>query len=256
MALISKNKMGFLNGTILVPESTDPLFSAWERCNTLILSWLLNSLSQSIAQSVIYLDNAVDVWNDLKERFSQSDLLRIAELQEEVYALKQGSQSVTDYFTMLKSVWEELDNYRPMIPCSCSAKTYHQQDFIIRFLKGLDEHFSIVRSQVLLMDPLPSINRVFSMVIQHERQQPSSIIALEEHNTLVNSAENRRPAGRGRGAPYGGGGRGSSSNKVCTYCGRTGHIIEVCYGKHGYPQDTHATQGVLVTIIAFLGGLP
>lgn len=51
------------------------------------------------------------------ERFSQGDLLRIVELQEEVYGLKQGSHTVTDYYTKLKSIWEELDNYRPMIPC-------------------------------------------------------------------------------------------------------------------------------------------
>ena len=152
---------------------------------------------------------------------------RIAELQEEIYALKQGSQSVTDYFTGLKSLWEELDNYRPLSTCTCSAKSYHQQDFIIWFLKGLDERFTVVRSQVLLMDPLPSVNRIFSMVIQHERQNPNTFSVLED------TTDNRRPPfGRGRGAPAGGRGQ---SNKVCTYCGRTGHTIDVCYAKHGYP---------------------
>ncbi|WVY91518.1 hypothetical protein V8G54_037032 [Vigna mungo] len=60
---------------------------------------------------------------------------------------------------------EELDNYRTLTPCSCSARTYHSQDFIIRFLKGLDDRFAMVRSQILLLDPLPSTNRVFSMII-------------------------------------------------------------------------------------------
>lgn len=170
----------------------------------------------------------------IQERFSQGDLLRIAELQEEVYALKQGSQSVTDYFTQLKSLWEELDNYRPMTPCTCPSQTYHKQDFIIRFLKGLDERFSVVRSQVLLLDPLPSVNRVFSMVIQHERQLLNSISVLDDQKIVLNSADTRRPLfGRGRGAPSGGG--CGASNKLCTYCGRTGHTIDVCYGKHGYP---------------------
>ena len=231
MALVSKNKMGFLNGSIIAPAATDPLHPAWERCNTLIMSWLLNSVSQSIAQSVIYLDHASEIWKDLQERFSQCDLLHIAELQEEVYALKQGSLSITDYFTNLKSLWEELDNYRPLIQCNCPAKTYHHQDFIIRFLKGLDERFSVVRSQVLLMDPLPSVNRIFSMVIQHERQLLSSVGLPDDHQVLFNSTETRRlPTGRGRGS----GGRGTSQ-KICTYCGRSGHTIEICYAKHGYP---------------------
>ena len=198
------------------------------------MSWHLNHLS--IAQSVIYFDHATDIWSDLKEHFSQSDLLRIAELQEEVYAFKQGSQSITNYFVSLKSLWEELDNYPPMGPYTCSAKSYHQQDFIIHFLKGLDERFVVVRSQVLLLEPLPFVNRVFSMVIQHERQLLQSTSFLEDHKILSNSANAHHPAGgRGRGAANGGGGRGTS-NKACTYCGQTGHTVEICYAKHGYPS--------------------
>ena len=61
MTLISKNKMAFLLGTIHVLDVTDPYYSGWERCNTLIMSWLLNSISPSIAQSVIFLESAVDI---------------------------------------------------------------------------------------------------------------------------------------------------------------------------------------------------
>lgn len=165
MALISKNKMSFLTGTISMPTSTDPLFPRWERCNTLLMSWLIHSVSPFIAQSIIFFENAAAIWTDLRERFSQGDLLRFAELQEEIYSLKQGSTSVTDYYTTLKSLWEELDNFRPLTPCTCSAKDFHHQDFIIRFLKGLNERFAMVRSQILLLDPLPSANKVFSMII-------------------------------------------------------------------------------------------
>jgi hypothetical protein len=92
----------------------------------LIMSWLLNSLSPSIAQSVIYFVHALDVWTDLRERFSQGDLLQIVELQEETYGLTQGSRHISDYYTALKSLWEELDNFKPIPVCTCSAKTYHQ----------------------------------------------------------------------------------------------------------------------------------
>jgi len=134
------------------------------------MSWLLNSLSPPIAQSVIFFESATAIWNDIRDRFSHSDLLRIPELQETIYGLKQGSLYVSEYYTSLKSHWEELDNYRPFPKCKCFAKTYHQHDFVIRFLKGLADGFSVVRSQILLMDPLPPISRVFSMVVQQERQ--------------------------------------------------------------------------------------
>jgi len=88
-------------------------------------------------------------------------------VQEEVYAFIQGSRNVTDYFIGLKTLREERDNFLPMTACECFANFYHAQGFIIRFLKSLDDHFAVVRSQVLFMDPL-RVNLVLSMVTQHE----------------------------------------------------------------------------------------
>nr|KYP37213.1 hypothetical protein KK1_041603 [Cajanus cajan] len=104
MALISKNKMAFLLGTIPVPKVEEPLYSAWERCYTLVMSWLLNSVTPSIAQSVIFLECAIDIWNDLRERFLQGDLLRIAKLHEEIYGLSQGIRTVSESYTALKTL--------------------------------------------------------------------------------------------------------------------------------------------------------
>ncbi|MCI39428.1 flavonol sulfotransferase-like protein, partial [Trifolium medium] len=74
----------------------------------------MNSVEESIAQSIVYLDNAIDVWNELKERFSRGDFIHISELQVEIYSLKQGSRSVSEFFTALKVLWEELEAYLPV----------------------------------------------------------------------------------------------------------------------------------------------
>jgi len=126
MALISKNKMAFLLGALPVPLVADPFHSAWDRCNTLIMSWILNSISPSIAQSVIFLECAVDIWDDLRERFSQGDLICIPELQDEIYSISQNNRTVSEFYTVLKTMWEELDSYRPFPVCTCDAKKYHQ----------------------------------------------------------------------------------------------------------------------------------
>ena len=44
------------------------------------------------------------------------------------------------------------------------------QDYVIRFLKGLSDHFNTVKSQIMLVDPLSNISRVFSLVTQQERE--------------------------------------------------------------------------------------
>lgn len=38
MALLSKNKLGFVNGTIAIPEATDDKHAAWVQCNNMVLS--------------------------------------------------------------------------------------------------------------------------------------------------------------------------------------------------------------------------
>jgi hypothetical protein len=140
------------------------------------------------------MENALDVWNDLKERFAQSDLVRIAELQQELYSLKQDSRSVTEFYSDLKLIWEELEIYLPMPSCSCrvrcsceamrAARHNHMLLYVIRFLTGLNDNFAMVKSQILLMDPLPPLNKVFSMVLQHERQ--GKIPRDDEAQALIN----------------------------------------------------------------------
>ncbi len=78
MALTAKNKLGFLNGSLAKPvDESDAEYQAWLRCNTMVSSWILNSVSKDIVASVIYIDNAADVWTDLKECFSQKNGPRI-----------------------------------------------------------------------------------------------------------------------------------------------------------------------------------
>ncbi|MCI19244.1 retrovirus-related pol polyprotein from transposon TNT 1-94, partial [Trifolium medium] len=183
----------------------------------IVHSWIMNSVEDSIAQSIVYLDNAIDVWNELKERFSRGDFIRISELQVEIYSLKQASRSVSEFFTALKVLWEELEAYLPVPVCNCprkcvcltgvsNARTQHDLLRSIRFLTGLNDSFDLVRSQILLMDPLPPINKIFSMVIQYERQfAPVNVGSdLEESKVLVNASDARRSQGRGRGS-YGNG---------------------------------------------------
>ncbi|RHN39409.1 putative gag-polypeptide of LTR copia-type [Medicago truncatula] len=65
-ALGGKMKYDFVDGSIPVPTDLDPLFRAWSRCNMLVHSWIMNSVTESIGQSIVFIENAVDVWNDLK----------------------------------------------------------------------------------------------------------------------------------------------------------------------------------------------
>ncbi|XP_061367456.1 uncharacterized protein LOC133310536 [Gastrolobium bilobum] len=254
MALVSKNKLSFVNGKILAPDPSDSRFPGWERCNTMVLSWLHRSITSSISQSILWMERAYDVWRDLKERFSQSDIFRISDLQEDIYRMHQEDSSISDYFTQLKILWDELEALQPTPTCKCvnpccsiglEVKNIRERDYSIRFLKSLSEQYSHVRSQIMLMDPLPSINRVFSLVVQQERQlQMEAVIPNQDTSKVFMNSVERAPdrghlqfRGRGRGLSGGrgfSGGRGRVS-RLCTYCGKTSHTVETCFEKHGYP---------------------
>ena len=65
IALISKNKEKFIDGTLIKPPVSDPLYAPWIRCNTMVLAWIQRSISESIAKSVLWIDNAAGVWRNL-----------------------------------------------------------------------------------------------------------------------------------------------------------------------------------------------
>jgi len=83
-----------------------------------------------------------------------------------------------------------------------------------------------MRTQILFMDPLPSLNRVCSLVTQQERQifrdQSKTMIATSKGGYKNNTTTYSR-GGYGRGS-YG---RGYTP-KICSHCGKTRHTIDTC----------------------------
>ena len=71
MAKNAKNKMGFVNGSISCPDSGDLLFDSWIHCNNMVISWILNSVTKEIADSLLYMNTTAEIWEDLRERFHQ-----------------------------------------------------------------------------------------------------------------------------------------------------------------------------------------
>jgi hypothetical protein len=103
MALRAKNKFGFVDGTLTSPKNKDDI-PKWQRCNDMVASWILNSVSTEIRPSILYAETAAQIWTDLKDRFSQSNAPKIYQLKQSIPALKQEGMSVSLYFTQLKSL--------------------------------------------------------------------------------------------------------------------------------------------------------
>ncbi|XP_068477383.1 uncharacterized protein [Phaseolus vulgaris] len=121
----------------------------------------------------------------------------------------------------------------------------------MQFLRGLNDQYSNIRSHVLLMEPIPPISKIFSLIAQQERQLANHIsISISS----INSVDSTRTSSstlctfcgkhvhtenvcfRKVGFPNQDNMNSkSNTRKVCTYCNRNGHTVDTCYKKHGYP---------------------
>lgn len=178
MALMIKNKKGFVDGSLKRPtEEGDEQFQ-WERCNTLVKTWLLASMSKPISNSVIHIRDARGIWLELQERFSHVNTVQLFHIENEIHDCEQGANSVSAFFTKLKGLWDEREAVCEIPPCTCDAaqaiKTYMESQKTMKFLMGLNENFASVRSNAVAMDPLPTANKAYSMALRHEKQAEAS----------------------------------------------------------------------------------
>ncbi|XP_049364164.1 uncharacterized protein LOC125828893 [Solanum verrucosum] len=102
IALLAKNKLSFIDGTCKIPDLDSSEYQPWSRCNDMVTSWLLNSLSKDIADSVIYSKTARDLYIDLEQRFGQSNGAKLFHLQKELSDLVQANSDVAGYYTKMK----------------------------------------------------------------------------------------------------------------------------------------------------------
>jgi hypothetical protein len=121
-----------------------------------------------------------------------------------------------------------LNSHRPIPNCTCVhpcrsdsirlAKYYRTEDQIPQFLTGLNDTFSVVKTQILLKDPLPPINKVYSLVVQEESQNVvfSTPPVIDESSITVNASDARKFNPRGKGAP--GTSAGKGKDRFCTFC--------------------------------------
>ncbi|KAL0285859.1 UNVERIFIED_CONTAM: Retrovirus-related Pol polyprotein from transposon RE2 [Sesamum calycinum] len=104
---------------------------------------------------------------------------------------------------------------------------------LIQFLTGLSDAYDHVRNQILLMDPLPSIGKAYSMILKVEKQRE---IHSNAPTFLPNGAMNVRSWGRGKQMASKTIEKRDKRSLLCEHCNKTGHDKESCFKIHGYPD--------------------
>ena len=172
LVLTAKKKIGLMNGKIPRLEVDSPLYEDWQSCNTMVLSWLINSMHIDVSRSIMYYETAREMWLELKYLFSQGNGPKIYNLQREISHIYQNQMTVTKYYTKFKHLWDKLLNFEPFLECSYGAmkilSASHDKAYVMRFLMGLNENFETLQSQILMYDPFPSMTKDYSLVLQED----------------------------------------------------------------------------------------
>ena len=123
VALIGKNKLNFVRGTFPRPEQTNPSLQAqWDRCDNMVLAWLLHATVKNISDSIMFSTTSHDAWIELEQRYGQAEGTRIFEVQRDLCSISQNNLSVADYFTEIKKLWDEYSPITIIPYCACGLE--------------------------------------------------------------------------------------------------------------------------------------
>ena len=142
-------------------------------------------------------------------------------------------------------------------PCACasagSAMKLIERQQLMQFLMELNDSFQAVMSNILTLNPLPTVSQASSMVLQEEQQReirtiaPTSVtkssgLLSHQRSYHLNKSLTQHSISSGYGhlqhnlpvqsQPYSSGSRKplQHPNPIqCNYCRRPGHTIDKCF---------------------------
>jgi len=139
------------------------------------------------------------------------------------------------YYGKLKVFWDELANCDKIPKCTCGGckcsigsqlVKRREEGKFHQLLMGLDDaSYATVRSSILAIDPLPSLNNVYTILIQEERVKMITK-SMDERGLVLGLVAQVGNKASGRGERI----------VTCSKCGKNGHDVKECLQIVGYPE--------------------
>ncbi|XP_073129675.1 uncharacterized protein [Henckelia pumila] len=176
IVISGRGKLGYLTGDPPAPSQKDASYKVWVAENSIVLAWLINSMEPNISRRYLWFQTAKEVWDAAYRMCSDiGNASQIFELRSKLKDIKQGTNSVTQYFSELQDIWQELDlfleNSSVCAECSIKKKTNLDKERVFDFLAGLNLNLDDVRGRVVARDPFPSTEDAFAEVRREEMRR-------------------------------------------------------------------------------------
>ncbi|KAL0315708.1 UNVERIFIED_CONTAM: hypothetical protein Sradi_5449000 [Sesamum radiatum] len=217
VSLGTRMKLGFIDGSFPQPATGSKTFEQWRRVDLMVISWIWNSISKDIVEAFMYAWSSRELWLELQRRYGRSNGPMLYQIQRELSTVSQGDLSVTAYLTKVISLKNESTE-------------------LMQFLMGLHEVYESERSQILMMDPLPDVEKAYAMVLSVEKQRSVHINMKDFQHTNsiyhVAGKENKRGFNAVQKKKL----FIDKRSLICDHCHKSGHSKDSCFKLHGIPD--------------------
>ncbi|XP_074290483.1 uncharacterized protein LOC141617199 [Silene latifolia] len=152
-------------------------YDIWaDSCNAKIKDWLQNVIDEKLHPTIAFISTVVEIWKELKERYAAGNAPRVHQLKSDLTECRQEKRSVVDYYTHLKSIWDELTTYSRVPVCTCGAAAEFlkekEAEKVHQFIMGINTAlYDNLHSNLLMDDDLTYLNRVYALVLREERHK-------------------------------------------------------------------------------------
>jgi hypothetical protein len=217
LILKTKGLESYVKGEAPEPlDKTQAEWRTWSATNSLIVAWLLNSLSPTIATTVETISSADEVWKTLAKLYSgEGNVMLMVETEEKASDMRQGERSVMEYVAELQRLWTDLDHYDPIelahADCISTVKKWLERRRVIQFFKGLNSEFEGRRATIFHQYTLPTLEEAIAAIAQEEVR-----LKVVKSNTTTPS----RPAFMVTR---------NNETRDCFNCGENGHLSRDCH---------------------------
>ncbi|CAL1377370.1 unnamed protein product [Linum trigynum] len=183
-------------------------------------------MTHKVRNSVCMATTARAIGTDLQRRFIRGSAQRAYELRRTIVALRQEKLSISAFYTKLRSYWDEMDAVGGLPCCTyagcscggCSCNLLGQfqarleSERLFDFLLGLDDAYSVVRSQILSTKPTPSLAEAYQTVAAEEQHRMLTAGWRPVVETVVFQAQADKDSKEEREKPR------------WSYCNKLGHL--------------------------------
>nr|GEY95575.1 reverse transcriptase, RNA-dependent DNA polymerase, Gag-polypeptide of LTR copia-type [Tanacetum cinerariifolium] len=191
--------------------------------------------------------------NHLKERFGKESAPKAYELKQSLAITRQDGMTISAYYTRLHILWDEMESILPTPLYTCDGcecglgkklTELKGKERTYEFLMGLDDQFSVIKTQILAMKPTPDLSAAYHLVAKDEQQRTiaSSKGPVREAAAFYTSFQGWREQTQNqqeKGWTKNKSSFQADKTKKCSECGREGHNKSGCFKIIGYPEWWH-----------------